>query len=260
MQRRAFTLIELLVVIAIIAILAAILFPVFAQARAKARQTACLSNLKQLGTGLMMYTQDYDEVLPGNDPASGFAAGHNRPLGWNEPFNATVPATFRNWARDVQPYVKNFGIYRCPDAPPRTAVGGGNAPFNECNKAIAPTCQDTSYALNGVAETKALAAIPNPSDIVYLREFNIYSRTAQTRPRAVATGFVEFNNNLYDFLHNQGSNLLYSDGHAKWSKKVALTFVMFGADPTTSADCAGRIVTNPVTPGMNGGIICRSLF
>ena len=61
---RGFTLIELLVVIAIIAILAAILFPVFAQARNKARQTACLSNLKQLGTGFAMYTQDYDETMP----------------------------------------------------------------------------------------------------------------------------------------------------------------------------------------------------
>src|SRR5215203_5649261 len=66
MKRRGFTLIELLVVIAIIAILAAILFPVFAQARAKARQAACLSNMKQLGTGLTMYCQDYDEIVPGN--------------------------------------------------------------------------------------------------------------------------------------------------------------------------------------------------
>ena len=71
-QRKGFTLIELLVVIAIIAILAAILFPVFAQARAKARQISCLSNTKQMGTATMMYVQDYDETLPGyrfNGPA-----------------------------------------------------------------------------------------------------------------------------------------------------------------------------------------------
>src|SRR5947209_2680216 len=75
--RRAFTLIELLVVIAIIAILAAILFPVFAQARAKARQTSCLSNTKQMGTGLYMYTQDYDEMLAGNATGNSSAAAPN---------------------------------------------------------------------------------------------------------------------------------------------------------------------------------------
>ena len=68
-NRRGFTLIELLVVIAIIAILAAILFPVFAQAREKARQTTCLSNMKQMGTAIMMYVQDYDEVTPANRTA-----------------------------------------------------------------------------------------------------------------------------------------------------------------------------------------------
>src|SRR5579871_4069268 len=93
-----FTLIELLVVIAIIAILAAILFPVFVQARAKARQTACLSNMKQIGTGLYLYTQDYDEVLPGNDP-TGIDPGLNLPNGFMTPFTPGVPVTYRNWAR-----------------------------------------------------------------------------------------------------------------------------------------------------------------
>jgi prepilin-type N-terminal cleavage/methylation domain-containing protein len=106
MQRgKGFTLIELLVVIAIIATLAAILFPVFAQARAKARQTACLSNMKQIGTGLMMYTQDYDETLPGNDKS---AEGRNLRLGFMDPGSA------RNWARGVQPYIKNLAGFQMP--------------------------------------------------------------------------------------------------------------------------------------------------
>ena len=99
-RRRAFTLIELLVVIAIIAILAAILFPVFAQARAKARQATCISNLKQLGTAGMMYAQDYDETLPiGYDQ---YIVGNNNMAGW--------------WIGKIQPYVKNLGIFDCPSS------------------------------------------------------------------------------------------------------------------------------------------------
>lgn len=96
-KRRGFTLIELLVVIAIIAILAAILFPVFAQARAAARKAACLSNLKQLNAGAMMYAQDYDERL--------------LPCWLN--YNPD-PGIGRLWVRIVQPYVKNIGVTFCP--------------------------------------------------------------------------------------------------------------------------------------------------
>ena len=92
-MRRGFTLIELLVVIAIIAILAAILFPVFARAREKARQASCLSNLKQLGLGLMMYAQDYDERLPGTYTMV-------PPGPW--------PLVF--WPQIILPYVKNTQI------------------------------------------------------------------------------------------------------------------------------------------------------
>lgn len=95
MSRKAFTLIELLVVIAIIAILAAILFPVFAQAREKARQTACASNLKQLGLAIIQYTQDYDELAPvGSSWGSGLGVG---------------------WAGQLLPYTKSTGILACPD-------------------------------------------------------------------------------------------------------------------------------------------------
>lgn len=97
-MRRGFTLIELLVVIAIIAILAAILFPVFAQARAKARQTACLSNLKQQGLGMMMYLNDYDETYPAAQVwgVSSLHAG--------------------SWKVMTAPYVKSISMYECPDS------------------------------------------------------------------------------------------------------------------------------------------------
>jgi prepilin-type N-terminal cleavage/methylation domain-containing protein/prepilin-type processing-associated H-X9-DG protein len=110
-QPRAFTLIELLVVIAIIAILAAILFPVFAQAREKARQTVCLSNIKQIGSGLMMYTQDYDETYP---------RAHFGTYMWSS-------------VRCIGAYTKNTAIFQCPNddfGGSRPTVGGVDAGFN----------------------------------------------------------------------------------------------------------------------------------
>jgi prepilin-type N-terminal cleavage/methylation domain-containing protein len=100
-----FTLIELLVVIAIIAILAAILFPVFAQAREKARQASCLSNLKQLGTALLMYVQDYDEQFPSGSKEA-FANG---------PTNLNTDVAGVGWAGQLYPYTKNAQVLKCPD-------------------------------------------------------------------------------------------------------------------------------------------------
>lgn len=109
----AFTLIELLVVIAIIAILAAILFPVFAQAREKGRQTSCMSNMKQLGLGIIQYAQDYDETNPlGNQGDANIVPGFE----W-----------ISSWAYVTQPYVKTYAVYRCPDDGKDT-VGVGTNP------------------------------------------------------------------------------------------------------------------------------------
>jgi prepilin-type N-terminal cleavage/methylation domain-containing protein/prepilin-type processing-associated H-X9-DG protein len=111
MKSKAFTLIELLVVIAIIAILAAILFPVFAQAKEAAKKTSCLSNNKQMGLGLYLYLNDYDDSLPmANYP--------------NNPGNVPSAFSYRasktdyialNWADLLQPYVKNYAVFKCPD-------------------------------------------------------------------------------------------------------------------------------------------------
>ena len=126
MQRRSrrtgFTLIELLVVIAIIAILASILFPVFSRAREKARQTACQSNLRQLGLGVNMYVQDYDETYP----AFGYFAG-------------AVPFTAFD---GVLPYLKNRQILLCPDDKVGRVLGG---PMSFIPSPPAPAC---SYAAN----------------------------------------------------------------------------------------------------------------
>src|SRR3954470_22632793 len=107
-SRRAFTLIELLVVIAIIAILAAILFPVFAQAREKARQTTCLSNMRQVGLGLQMYTQDYDETLPWNRADVDFFGKPNAVL---------------NYLSAIIPYTKNRAIFKCPSSVDPSSLG-----------------------------------------------------------------------------------------------------------------------------------------
>ena len=105
----AFTLIELLVVIAIIAILAAILFPVFAQAREKARQTTCTSNLKQLGLAFTQYIQDYDERLPANDDGGCGTGSAGDGFGWSG---------------KIYPYVKSSGVYTCPDDTTPVATAG----------------------------------------------------------------------------------------------------------------------------------------
>jgi prepilin-type N-terminal cleavage/methylation domain-containing protein/prepilin-type processing-associated H-X9-DG protein len=99
-RHRGFTLIELLVVIAIIAILAAILFPVFAQAREKARQTSCLSNNKQIALSVLMYVQDYDEMFPISR--------------WWPEYDPATPGKDKGWAASVQPYIKNLGVFKCP--------------------------------------------------------------------------------------------------------------------------------------------------
>jgi len=118
-RNNAFTLIELLVVIAVIAILAAILFPVFAQARAKARQTACLSNMKQLGMRSTCNSQDYDALMPVNRTCvGGAAAGYQ---------SCADGITTTGWVDMIEPYIKSLGVLKCPnDGTPvtRPQIGG----------------------------------------------------------------------------------------------------------------------------------------
>lgn len=159
-RKSAFTLIELLVVIAIIAILAAILFPVFAQAREKARGASCQSNLKQLGTAVAMYTQDYDEVYP---------------IGVRDDWN-------QSWPVLVQPYVKSYEVFRCPDDSNRTqpdwTKGWGGIPISyACNGAFGWNgSTNQTIGVMGMAQgwlspsVTNLASVGRPADTVLLTE------------------------------------------------------------------------------------------
>lgn len=163
MQKKpGFTLIELLVVIAIIAILAAILFPVFAQAREKARQTSCTSNLKQIGLAFKMYVQDYDERWPAarpvGDPTSVGGLGNNTSAG--QTGAAGRDFQWGGWiSNGLIPYTKNQGIYMCPS---RNA-NGFNDPWSNQGTATGNGREQFSYAYNYQGMQYGVPSIPNPS-------------------------------------------------------------------------------------------------
>jgi prepilin-type N-terminal cleavage/methylation domain-containing protein len=142
-NRQGFTLIELLVVIAIIAILAAIIFPVFASAREKARQTTCASNERQLGLAFVQYVQDYDQTLPGPDGTNAGA--------WNGPYWGTAGG---DWAPDIYPYAKSTGVYECPDDTQKSPK--------------------VSYAFNENLVYLAMSEFKSPSSTVLMYEANSY--------------------------------------------------------------------------------------
>jgi len=145
-QRRGFTLIELLVVIAIIAILAAILFPVFAKAREKARQISCLSNEKQLGLGVLQYEQDFDEKYPCGAQQNGLGSG---------------------WAGQIYPYVKSAGVFKCPDDT-NPLIGSQNVSSFGYNR----NCAIYDSSATPHPEGRSLSAFTSVAKTVVLFEIN----------------------------------------------------------------------------------------
>ncbi len=207
MQKRAhgFTLIELLVVIAIIAILAAILFPVFARAREKARQSACLSNLKQLGLAVQMYAQDYDETLPFGRMYYGPATVINNTTIYSRP----------TWISQIMPYVQNEQIFICPsmkqyqmgDACGYSYNGElgywGGHPDRSGPLYDGVTLAEVSYPAETPMIIDGLLSNWNPDQLKW------FARGVFAQPK-------------YDYywplVHNGGRNIVLVDGHAKWMK------------------------------------------
>jgi prepilin-type N-terminal cleavage/methylation domain-containing protein/prepilin-type processing-associated H-X9-DG protein len=219
-SRRAFTLIELLVVIAIIAILAAILFPVFAQAREKARQTGCASNLKQLGMALTMYVQDYDEVFP------------NRRF---EPFGTAAgfeDYDQNSWRSVIQPYVKNTQILECGSNPDRDTKSWDPefrisyaANFTSVG-AAAPTDLGSGLFGQHRASGVAIAMIDRPSELIALTEIEkvpwvtfVVDRNDLTHTWIYGKYNGQTITNVYSNAlfkgHSGMTNYLFADSHVK---------------------------------------------
>ncbi|WP_309714255.1 DUF1559 domain-containing protein [Armatimonas sp.] len=213
-RRRVFTLIELLVVIAIIAILAAILFPVFAQARDKARQAACLSNLKQIGTATMMYVQDYDELYP-NTRAWGRAwDGYPFvPTAAQLAANRALYDTHVRYMPDLLfPYTKNEGIFFCPSAPPN--AGGYNMKRNGTSYLWQHQTSDCTGVPSGVINQPqikvaglSMAAVSQPARAPLIHDLPYWGSASGQGPT----------------IHQNGINVAYADGHAKYSQNLKPT-------------------------------------
>ena len=248
---RAFTLIELLVVIAIIAILAAILFPVFAQAREKGRSISCLSNEKQMGTATQMYVQDNDEQLffrangPGKATLS--RTGATFPAGDNADYTQAL------WWNALQPYTKNLQILVCPsDSAPALSLNLNNV------KTI-----KRSYIAIRAAEGLRLPQVEFPAESIVLTDK--WDVSAGTAPTAITDSWIEPFNGDFNYYptyhrmkiagdrHQEGVNCTFFDGHAKWMKGQAIG---------TSKNLTGCALINayPFFPDMcdNGNAGCAN--
>ena len=218
-MKRGFTLIELLVVIAIIAILAAILFPVFAKAREKARQSSCLSNLKQIGLATLQYVQDYDERLP---------------CRW---YNGEVNPNYTHAQAQIEPYCKNRQIFICPSyASDQTIVPWGVVKSSYTSMGGSPlhpagdpdgfgTMAGNSAPMNGF-DAVAIGTIGKPAGTAIWIEMKLAPHVDWDS--AGHTGYEAYSMNPNNQVHNGGNNYAFADGHTKWLNRLPASAATIG--------------------------------
>ena len=223
--KKAFTLIELLVVMAILALLAAILFPVFARVRENARRSSCQSNLKQIGLGIAQYAQDYDERLPGRVTGAGYEA--------------------QSWRRVTQPYVKSAQLFSCSSNPFNTKqpwdsmdaeLTYAGLPLTEPRFGISYVCNgnptniagNPPMAFNGTA----LAAVTDTARTILVTEGGDAPFSEAATSFGASFGSIMFKGHL------QTANFLFADGHVKALKPIATgsPINMWNIEETGDAD------------------------
>lgn len=215
--RQGFTLIELLVVIAIIALLAAILFPVFARARENARRTSCQSNLKQIGTAVMMYVQDFDERYP-------YCLDGNQGN--------------KVWRELVKPYIKSDQVFYCPSSPRRTASNPNTAHYGANRAVLLDGDVDPDIPVRPVLHQTQLGAASTTYMIMDAGSFRLVSYNAGVQARggqgfylpgtgpgspsdltssnAWGANTADLQTDWSTGRHFGGVNIIFADGHVKW--------------------------------------------
>jgi prepilin-type N-terminal cleavage/methylation domain-containing protein/prepilin-type processing-associated H-X9-DG protein len=215
-RNKAFTLIELLVVIAIIAILAAILFPVFARARENARRASCMSNLKQIGLGAVMYRQDYDGHFPQAYPKESgnpiTDTDKSMPSGVFTTYIAAY-GHYRSWMDLIYPYVRSTQIFVCPSA--TSDLTYPSYGYNQAFSGIGSNCYyfDSPDAPGCYNQSLNESAVTRPSEVIMFMDNNRqYSLT--TAPNNMNEALNPGSTKVTP--HLDGGNRAYVDGHVKW--------------------------------------------
>ena len=235
-SNKGFTLIELLVVIAIIAILAAILFPVFARARENARRSSCQSNIKQIGLGIMQYSQDYDEKLPSR---------------------VNFGAQKQSWREVIQPYIKSTQLFACPSNtgntgttyPGYVALSAGGVPRSYAingyglNVAADQTVTGGNAPTGNDGQAASLAAIGSVAQVIIVGESG---KDWEFPEMNIGAAAADVATSMFTPGHLGNTNYLFVDGHVKALKPLATgtpvnmwTIEDDGAGPTTLLDRLG---------------------